>query len=461
MKCYSCNRTICEKEMVSEGECTAHDEHIIPAAIGGHLTSRSILCKECGNKQNKNSDSGFTALFTPFIEMLRSTKKLRSFDHKSNDSLKVFGILKQNGELPTKIKYQDGKVMPLCPFFKVDEEKKIIHLYGDKNGIKNARKKAEKEFFSNGKDVKNYKEEIHLDMSDAGVWGLVFSEDVNDFNVYFKSGMLKIAIEYALDNNINPEMINIALRGNERGGYDFNNHDSLVIPFFPLTKADIWYEDCIDNLDKHYPFHAIRLFNCDRELYCYVELFSTFKFFVLLGDNYYGDTVDVSYAEPLLREDIPYTAGNLERLDIKDLVLFFKEEKLDCRNWIKVVNAKNRSKALMELLEKRPKNFNYLQSIIRIYNSYYQRELNDFLSSFSEIKVNSIKIEDTIMENYLGSDLVEKGYLRKAYRTNDGMIPFPIKCGEYYAENPDDVKKYTCASVDKFRQFIHNSIYSQ
>lgn len=455
MKCYSCNRTICEKEQVSEGECKAHDEHIIPAAIGGHLTSRTILCKDCGNEQGKKSDSGFTGLFRSFVELLRSTNNLRSFDHKSKDSIKVDGILEQNGELPKKIKYQDGKVMPLRPFYEIDCGRKTIHLYGDKNGIKNARKKAEMDLRKEGKDMADYKEEIHKDMSGTGLWSLFFSEGVHDFNERFKSGMLKIAVEYALHNGISPELINIALIRNEYGGFDFNDKKGLVIPFFPLTKVDRWYEEKIDNLDKNYPFHAMRLFSCGTELYCYVELFSTFKYFVVLSDKYSGDPVDVAYAEPLLKEDIPYTYQELDRFDYKDLVLFFQDENIDRGAWNRVVEAENRSEVLMELLEKRPKKFDYLQSITRIYNRYYQVEI---LSFCKDSESPSMSME-TIMDNYIGSNSVEKGYSRKFYLTKEGeFIPYPIKCDECYAENPDKVKEYTFAAFNKFSEYVNNKI---
>lgn len=41
--CYMCGH-----EMVEGNDCCPHYEHIIPNALGGHLTSNTILCKKCG-----------------------------------------------------------------------------------------------------------------------------------------------------------------------------------------------------------------------------------------------------------------------------------------------------------------------------------------------------------------------------------------------------------------------------
>ena len=44
--CYVCGKVL--SECPSSEECKCHDEHIIPNAIGGHLTSRDFLCESCG-----------------------------------------------------------------------------------------------------------------------------------------------------------------------------------------------------------------------------------------------------------------------------------------------------------------------------------------------------------------------------------------------------------------------------
>ena len=40
--CYVCGKVLSEHP--SSDECKCHDEHIIPNAIGGHLTSRDFAC---------------------------------------------------------------------------------------------------------------------------------------------------------------------------------------------------------------------------------------------------------------------------------------------------------------------------------------------------------------------------------------------------------------------------------
>lgn len=76
-RCYICGRVLSESP--SENECKCHYEHIIPNAIGGHLTSRKILCESCGNSFSKE-DKAFTDIFAPIIVMLHQRQQLRPLD---------------------------------------------------------------------------------------------------------------------------------------------------------------------------------------------------------------------------------------------------------------------------------------------------------------------------------------------------------------------------------------------
>ena len=57
---------VCGREMVEGTECRSHDEHIIPNALGGHLTSNFILCKMCGENYSRG-DRSFVDLFGGFV----------------------------------------------------------------------------------------------------------------------------------------------------------------------------------------------------------------------------------------------------------------------------------------------------------------------------------------------------------------------------------------------------------
>ena len=72
--CYVCGKELSEHPSLDE--CKCHDEHIIPNAIGGHLTSRDFLCESCGGGLSKG-DKAFTDIFAPFIVFLNQARLLR------------------------------------------------------------------------------------------------------------------------------------------------------------------------------------------------------------------------------------------------------------------------------------------------------------------------------------------------------------------------------------------------
>ena len=49
MNCLICNETLTE--------ANASDEHIILNSLGGHLHSKTLLCKKCNNKFGKEADA--------------------------------------------------------------------------------------------------------------------------------------------------------------------------------------------------------------------------------------------------------------------------------------------------------------------------------------------------------------------------------------------------------------------
>ena len=62
---------ICGKEMADGTDCCPHYEHIIPNALGGHLTSNTILCMNCGGDYSKG-DRSFVDIFGGFIHNIEN-----------------------------------------------------------------------------------------------------------------------------------------------------------------------------------------------------------------------------------------------------------------------------------------------------------------------------------------------------------------------------------------------------
>lgn len=69
---------LCGKELTDENKS---DEHIILNAIGGHLHSYTLLCKECNSKLGEQADAKLAEDLSFFSDMLE-IKKNRSNPHK-------------------------------------------------------------------------------------------------------------------------------------------------------------------------------------------------------------------------------------------------------------------------------------------------------------------------------------------------------------------------------------------
>lgn len=211
--CYLCGRILSEHP-ANAGECQCHNEHIIPNAIGGHLTDRHILCKDCGGSLSKDSDSGFTDIFAPFIVQMQEAGILKPLDRNNNSKRPLGGFIfadKTTDSPKEEIKYNKGKAIPTVPHYYVDEEKKIVNIYAEKKTAGNYIKKIERELRKKGKNLDDYEYKIHNDLMSEGFLGLNFTNGKPNFNKDFESDFLKIAVEMALHFGISRECLTSAL----------------------------------------------------------------------------------------------------------------------------------------------------------------------------------------------------------------------------------------------------------
>ena len=231
------------------------DEHIIQNAIGGLLTSKKICCKECNNVLvSKNIDVPFTNIFSPMSSILNLNK---SHNKKSKPSYKAIAI------------YEGKEYEVIC------RDKKII----DCPELKKELKGKFKESILEKMQVKEIK--------------------FNPSNNSFKNGFRKIAINYAIDCGVDINDIEGIAREKEDGKVTNVSLSQLVIPFIPITILD----NAIEKYKEESLYHSLCLFNSKNKLWCYVELFSTFKFYVLLNDNYKGKDVNESYCQLVEKQD--------------------------------------------------------------------------------------------------------------------------------------------------------------
>lgn len=250
------------------------DEHIIPNALNGHLTSNKVLTSDSNLSLGKTIDSKFESIFDIFTSQMGFRR-----DRGRNRNFTVTDII-------TNEKYvlSDSKISPVTPFY--DKDNSIIYA----------------------KDKKKYNQ-IYKKIKSGELNNIGFIDDRTGHYFYrfdisnkeFKQGVAKIAAGFATMNGVKRESLDCVL--------DAQNKKILekphVLPFIALSDLEKKVESKI-NESSIFPFHSL-IVHGSRDsglLYCYVELFSTFQYIVILSYDYSGDDFYNDYFHSLNRDEV-------------------------------------------------------------------------------------------------------------------------------------------------------------
>lgn len=330
MRCYVCN-----KEMVDNpteaNQCKVHGEHIIHNGIRGKLISHSILCEECGGAYSKD-DANFCKIFAPFVVAL--SDRMIPADHGNTDGNTLKGsIFKtpdvKEGDEGIEVTAKNGEVIPVQPFYTIEGNK--IDVYVGKKRIKDYLKVLTKELADKGDNIANYTIEKHTDIHNQGYLAYYFSKGNDNFNEDFKKGMVKIATEYALHCGIGRELLTEVISIDDKGKATIDYDKAKLIPFIPTTLFDILDEDHRYLFEDGYPSHMLKLYTSKyndgkTRLYCYLDLFSTFQYYVLLNDDYEGEEICETYAQRLIPKG---QRPDVSDYSPKDLSIVIQEYKIN------------------------------------------------------------------------------------------------------------------------------------
>lgn len=211
-------------------------EHIIQNAIGGLYESEDICCPECNNYISKYIDVPFTKTFNPIISRIENFAKTNNIKSKPVCTGKAL----HDGEL-YDVTIKAGKVVA-CP---------------------------------------ELSQKLKCDISK-----LHFEIVVYDFpieNRAFINGLGKIAFNFALEKGISLDILkkglDIKVVDEKIESIAFNYS---VLPFVPLNPMDKHIEL---NTDMEL-YHNLILFSQGGFLWCYIDLFNTFQYYILLSDSW-------------------------------------------------------------------------------------------------------------------------------------------------------------------------------
>ena len=264
--CIYCNKEITKRS----------SEHVIQNALGGLLESEDICCPECNNFISKHIDAPFTKIFNPIISQIDNFSKTNN----TKSLPPCTGKAKYNGKI-YNVNIKGDKVVS-CP---------------------------------------ELSREIRGDISHLPLEIVEYNFDLQ--NSAFKTGIAKIAFNYAMSQNIDFKYLEPGLKVIKSGNIVRNiEYDYNLIPFCPMNPVDISVEL---NNKQFEPFHNMILFSQHNELWCYVDLFNTFQYYVLLSNNMPKDkTIYANYTQTLQKLD--RTIPDLSDLRKPENILIYAQQ---------------------------------------------------------------------------------------------------------------------------------------
>lgn len=341
----------------------------------------------------------------------------------------------------------------------IDDSLKHVYVFADDKVAKKYCSYVKEQIGKKGLDISHYQFDIYSDLSQQGFIGIYFSKDKSTFNQDFKKGLMKIAVEFALHSGLDREYLNSILHIDKTSGTSSFNEDTKIWPFIPLSLTDIIYENESYRMDCNYPSHILKIFSEQADnkkcLVCYVELFSTFQFYILLNEDYKGKDVDFTYAQKLKPNDVP-SIEELESLDCSDLDIEIREAGLTYDE-IKNLTHEEICKKIHETKRKKGSEYKLYCHLTKSYENILNQIFSAYSCSSSTTdfanKIYCRFLSDNEL-NYINSNMVEilsnpprpEDFKRIAIIKQNNKLTvssYPAMCLKLYSEAPNTVKEYT------------------
>lgn len=452
-KCYLCRCNL-EKENIS-------DEHIIPQVLGGCLISNKLLCRDCNSKLGKTIDAKFVKTFEPLI----CTLDIIGRDSNKGVNCK---ILTEDREIDGII--QNGKLYPKKPFFTMKGNK--VNFYGSKKNLKYFKKIIQNEA---AKRKINTSELVIKCIDD--VTGF-FTVDFHIDNQNFYESMTKIALNFALENSIPYEVLEHLISKKDK-----KIESGILLPYLPLTDFEKILERSRNKIEPDFPSHTILLFSerldkGDKMLVCYIDLFSTFQFYIILSTEYKGSDVFIPYFQRIKREIIvPYSADENALCHKSILPDIYEVESRHPSIKVDLDNPKKLKKLLDTYLSQaRPYKADYKDHLKLMYDNlaiplvYFlkpdpnikkmlRNEILEKIKEFSDEEIFNANIQmhqfyyicydekaDIVLEKHLRRIIVNKGKLQSI---------FSVLTPEYVKSQNDLVKKYGHEKFNALMEYVN------
>lgn len=321
-KCYLCNLPFDNEKVVK------HGEHIIQDSLGGTLIANEILCACCGSKLGEKVDGPFVAALAPLTVLLDLPRGAGNHARAEARLIPNENEAASLGEVTFSL-LNDFSVVPSRPLMVISESKETVTVIGStlKQAEQYSKSPAVKAAVSSGYALKL--------CTNAAPYAQSLLLPVSPGSMDVLRGVLKIAIDFANNSEVPREVFEHLLADR-----DMTNSETLlrssVFPYYPTTDAERFFETEKHTHEDWFPTHHLYIFNHNRNLYCYVELFGTIQNYVLLSAEYDGPPLEAKFvqkAERWIFNEDTFTAR-----DPKDLHILAGEFEVDMRDksWEKI-----------------------------------------------------------------------------------------------------------------------------
>ncbi len=367
-------------------------EHVIHNALGGLLESVDICCPECNNYVSKHIDVDFTTIFNPIVGNIPNLAK----SHNKNSVPSFNANVLYEGKKYTAI-VKGGKIVA-CP---------------------------------------ELSRALRCDISKIPVEVDSYNFDLN--NKVFQTGIAKIAFNYAMSVGVDFNLLRDGLKVH-KSGKDVTKieYNYPLVPFCPMNTVDTLLE--LGTPTELY--HSLILFSQHNQLWCYVDLFNTFQYYVLLSDKVPEKTaIHKEYAQSLTKVPRP------EDIDIsspKDAIIYAQqygvEPTMDKAILIeRIRNAEMNKKSINQVISKK---LPYLSPIHLMQYAQNQMFMGEFMRDLSLYFDNEDNVNTTNFRIWTP--------------TPDGraLMSYPDAILQEINDTPETLKQYTYAKFNKLNTLL-------
>lgn len=387
--CVYCNQEI----------TTRSKEHVIHNALGGRYESTDICCPTCNNIVSSLIDVPFTTIFNPILaqmpDMVKTANKKSAPLYKAKVSYK--------GKTYTAT-MKEGKILS-CPDLnrelKCDARKLPLEIIGYEFNLQN----------------------------DA-----------------FKNGISKIAFNYALAQGIDTKLLRPGLKLSKNGEHITDiKFDYPLVPFYPQNPIDAY-------LELQAPFslyHNMILFSQHNNLWCYIDLFNTFQYYVLLSQNFPASAnMYDSYMQYFTKMD--RTLPEIELNRPKDALIYAQQYGVK-----PTLDKEQLTKDIHAVIASKP----YVQSMEHVISERLSTVPMPYMLQSLQGPAQFVQAWQSLHLYFDDEDKFQAQNFRTLTPNNNGaqIVPYPDAIVEdLHARGPEMLRQYTGAKFARLNSALIN-----